>query len=370
MLFYRGIRPLLFSLDPEKAHQLGIRTGSIVQSIPGVLRFIRCDPNVDPILRVALAGIDFANPIGLAAGLDKSGEIVPAMQAIGFGHLEIGSISARPSKGNQTPRLWRLIDDAAVLVHYGLPNDGSVVVAKRLQDLRNRDAIKTPIGVNLVNTNEPSSGPSSPDAVIDDYRESAKRFADVTSYLMLNLSCPNTIDGRGFFEQSSRLDDLLRSVTEVTGDVPVFLKLSPDWEQTLIADLLDIALQYHSVAGVMFNLSAHRREGLVSAPSTYQDRPGAIAGRPTKDWMDRRTAWLFRQLRGTRLRIISAGGIQNATDAYRRIRLGASLVQVYTALIYHGPGLVAKINRDLAERLRRDGVNQLSDVIGIDAMER
>ncbi|QDV86633.1 quinone-dependent dihydroorotate dehydrogenase [Planctomycetes bacterium TBK1r] len=365
MIYQRLLRPLLFRFDPEWAHDQAIAWGAVATRIPGLLRCAsRMHRVEDSRLNIQVAGISFENPLGLAAGYDKSGRAVAAMASLGFGHLEIGSVSAMPSAGNAKPRLWRLPIDHAICVHYGLPNDGAAAVAKRLQG----QSISTPLGINLVNTNHGEClGALSNDEIIQDYVTAAETLQACASYFMLNLSCPNTSDGRAFFDTPGRLRELLDRLASISIDVPLFLKLSPDWDDAAIDRILQTVDGFDSVAGFMFNLSSRRRSGLATPREIWNDWPGAISGKPTREWMDGRIVSLYRKMDRRRYRIIAAGGVVTAEDAYRKLRAGASLVQLLTALVYEGPGVVRRINRGLLKLMERDGVSHVADIVGTDA---
>ncbi|QEF97245.1 Dihydroorotate dehydrogenase (quinone) [Stieleria maiorica] len=364
MIYERIVRPLLFRFDPEWAHDQSITWADRGTRVPGLIRLSsRLHRVPDPRLNIEVAGIRFENPLGLAAGYDKSGRAIGALASLGFGHVEIGSVSASPSAGNPAPRLWRLPADEAICVHYGLPNDGAAEVANHLA----RQPITVPLGINLVNTNHGIGAEAdSADEVLDDYVTSARTLQRHASYFMLNLSCPNTQDGRAFFDQPGHLRELLDRLASIPIDVPCFLKLSPDWNDAAIDRMLQTVDPFESVQGFMFNLSPSRRTGLSTPREVWKEWPGAISGPPTADWMDRRIANLYRRMDRQRYRIIAAGGVRSAEDAYRKLRSGASLVQLLTALIYQGPGVVRRINRGLLTILKRDGISHLQDIVGAD----
>jgi dihydroorotate dehydrogenase len=216
------LRPLLFRLDPEAAHHLVIAAGAHLGWAGPAMRIATHVD--DDSLATEVAGLHFPTPIGLAAGFDKSGTAIPALAGLGFGAIEIGSVSIDPSFGNPKPRLWRIPADDAIVVHYGLPNDGVEVIAKRLASIR----VPVPLGVNLVVTNRgPGAPPLKADQIIGEYVAAAKRMAPHASYLMLNLSCPNTVDGRDFFADFGHLDACLIALGEIGLQLPVFLKVSP-----------------------------------------------------------------------------------------------------------------------------------------------
>ena len=364
MLYRTAIRPILFRCDPEWAHDQAIAWSETAQRLPGLVRLsARLNRVVDSRLKTDVAGMTFDNPIGLAAGYDKSGRAIETMASLGFGHVEIGSISAIPSAGNPKPRLWRLPSDQATCVHYGLPNEGAEAIAKRLSSTRRR----VPLGINLVNTNFGyGATPTPADDILDDYAQSAATLKDFASYMMLNLSCPNTADGRNLFDHSDHLARLLEKFQTISINAPVFLKISPDVDDAAIDRLLTSVERFKFVRGFMFNLSSKRREGLTTPTEVWKEWPGAISGRPTKEWMDDCIVRLYRRMDRNRYSIIAAGGVSDAQDAYKKIRCGASLVQLLTALIYEGPGVARRINRGLVKLLERDGFANLSDVVGID----
>nr|WP_182867300.1 quinone-dependent dihydroorotate dehydrogenase [Rhodopirellula sp. JC639] len=366
MFYHRIVRPMLFRMDPEWAHDQAIAWGDHASRVPGLMRLSsRLHRVSDPRLNIEVAGIRFTNPLGLAAGYDKSGRAIRMMASLGFSHVEIGSVSALPSTGNPAPRLWRLPADEAICVHYGLPNDGATEVANHLA----RQPIKVPLGINLVNTNHGVGAPAaSADEILEDYVTSARTLKGHASYFMLNLSCPNTQDGRAFFDQPGHLRELLDRLASIPIDVPCFLKLSPDWDDAAIDRMLETVDPFESVRGFMFNLSPSRRTGLSTPREVWKDWPGAISGPPTVDWMDLRIANLYRRMDRQRYQIIAAGGVRSAEDACRKLRSGASLVQLLTALIYQGPGVVRRINRGLLKMLKRDGISHLQDIVGVDAV--
>lgn len=302
-----------------------------------------------------------SSPIGLAAGFDKNACALPLLSALGFGHVEVGSISAEPSAGNARPRLFRLPQDEAIVVHYGLPNDGAERVGARLLGRRHAAAL----GINIVSTNHgPATAQSSDSEVIDDYVRSVRRLQGSSDYLCLNLSCPNTREGRGFFQDRCRLHRLLEAL-DGTGIVkPLFLKVAPFADVQEIESLLEAADGARFVSGFSVNLPPGKPAGLATPASQLARMPGAVSGRPCAAAADRTIAELYRRMDRRRYRIIGSGGVFTAEDAYRKIRLGASLVQLMTALIYKGPGVVQTIKRGLTELLRADGFRHIGDAVG------
>lgn len=365
MNLYKALfRPLLFRLDPETAHHWTIEACHIGGKIPMVARTTRkLLSHSASELRFELCGLEFENPIGLAAGWDKSGRALPMSNHLGFGFVEIGSVSARPSLGNTKPRLFRLQDEQAIVVNYGLPNDGAEAVAGRLANNQSR----VPLGVNVVKTNDGDSAPDSDgDAILADYHRSVDLLHHHASYLTLNLSCPNAKGGQDFFADRGTISRLLEQLNSIQIDCPIFLKVPPNPNPRFLERLLEESVPFDFVRGFVFNLPSGKPKTLRFAKprSDWRTLPGAVAGKPVENLINHCIGELFSRMPRDRFVIVGAGGVFNAEDAYRKIQLGASLVQIYTAMIYEGPGLVRRINRELAEMLRRDGLRNVQDLVG------
>jgi dihydroorotate dehydrogenase (fumarate)/dihydroorotate dehydrogenase len=362
-LYPAFIRPLMFRLDPETAHHLAIAIGARLGWAAGAMRAATLVD--DERLSIDVAGLHFPSPIGLAAGFDKSGSAISALAGLGFGSIEIGSISIDPSIGNPKPRLWCLPQDRGIIVHYGLPNDGAVAIAKRLSTTK----LPVPLGVNLVVTNRGAGAtPLNADQIIDEYVTAAEIMAPHADYLMLNLSCPNTVDGRDFFADSRHLDACLSALDAIKLTLPVFLKVSPLGGIEAIERVLAAADVRGFVSGFMFNLPAVKPEGMNTPEKIWRALPGAVSGPPAAVLADFCIRETFRRMDRKRHVLIGAGGVASAEDAYAKIRLGASLVQILTALIYEGPGVVRGITEGLAELLARDGITHVADAVGVDAV--
>jgi dihydroorotate dehydrogenase len=356
------LRPLAFRLDPETAHHLALAAGA---RLGWAAAAMRAAMSVDDArLATDVAGLHFPTPIGLAAGFDKSGSAIPVLAGLGFGSVEIGSVSVDPSDGNPKPRLWRLPEDEAVVVHYGLPNDGARAIAERLTRLR----LTVPLGINLVVTNRgPGAAALSADQIIGEYVAAAEAMAPHADYLMLNLSCPNTLDGRDFFADARHLDACLTALGETRLRLPVFLKVSPLGGIEAIERVLAAAEGRDFVSGFMFNLPPVKPEGMRTPEQAWRALPGAVSGPPAAALVDLCIRETFRRMDRKRHVLIGAGGVSTAADAYAKIRIGASLVQLLTALIYQGPGVVRTITLGLAQLLARDGVRNVADIVGVDA---
>jgi dihydroorotate dehydrogenase (fumarate)/dihydroorotate dehydrogenase len=361
-LYTTAARPLLFALDAERAHRLALGVGGAMGWAAPALRGITA---VDaPSLKTRVAGLDFPTPIGLAAGFDKSGTAMAALAGLGFGSIEIGSVSIEPSDGNAKPRLFRLPQDRAIVVAYGVPNDGATAVAARLDRIH----LPVPLGVNLVKTNRGTTAPpETVNQIIGEYVDAARVFSARADYLMLNLSCPNTTDGRDFFADRAHLDACLTALSEARLTLPVFLKISPLGGLEAIERLLAAAEPHRFVSGFMFNLPPGKPDGLTTPEAVWRAMPGAVSGPVYAALADFCIRETYRRMDRGRFAIVGAGGIFTAEDAYAKLRLGASLVQIFTALIYEGPGVVRRIAAGLARLLDRDGIKHVADLVGVDA---
>ncbi|HJP29475.1 MAG: quinone-dependent dihydroorotate dehydrogenase [Candidatus Latescibacteria bacterium] len=362
MSLYRTcLRPLLFRFDAETVHGATLRLAEVVgTSRPGraLLRSLfQCQ---DDRLASEVAGILFPNPIGLAAGFDKNGRAIHALSEIGFGSVEIGSVSALPSAGNPGPRLFRLPADAAIVVNYGVPNDGAAVVARRV----NAAPTPVPLGVNLVETN--TGHPADPDAVVGEFVEAARPFCGRADYLTLNLNCPNTTAGISPFDDSGRLRELLSEYTRLEHLPPVFLKFTAHRDPARADVLLEAVAACPFIAGFIFNLPPGKAYALRTPTAVTEPMPGTLCGAPTRTMMDDTIRFWYGRIDRTRQIIVGSGGINGAAEAYHKIRLGASLLQIYSALVFDGPGLVGRIHRGLLQLLDRDGLTHLSQAVGID----
>jgi dihydroorotate dehydrogenase len=356
------IRPLLFRLDAERAHRLALDLCRSMRWVQGPLR--ASSTVTDECLRVDVCNLRFDTPIGLAAGFDKSAQAIEILAALGFGLVEVGSVSRFASAGNKPPRLFRLPKDRAIVVAYGVPNDGAEAVAARLAGSH----LPVPLGVNIVKTNfGPGAKPETADAIISEYVEAARILAPRADYLMFNLSCPNTEDGRDFFADAARLRAWLEAVETLKLKLPVFLKVSPLGGVTMIDQLLAAVEPYRYVSGFSFNLPSEKPKGLISPEAEWRYLPGAVSGPPAALLLDFCLRECYRRMDRSRYVLISSGGVFSGKDAYAKIRNGASLVQLLTALIYAGPRVVHRITKELAIELARDGYSNVHEAIGVDA---
>ena len=322
-------------------------------------------PRPDPRLAQTVLGVEFASPVGLAAGFDKNAELVRFWAALGMGFAEVGSVSALASAGNSRPRAFRLPADRALINRMGLNNDGAEAVAARLAQTPRPPGFV--LGVNVAKTHSPDILGA---AGVEDFRAAVRALLPHADYLALNVSCPNTAEGKTF-ETPDALDALLAAVRADVADdpTPVLVKLSPPATETVdvgaLDDLVRICLG-HGVAGFIATNTASDRAGLgTSAAEVERIGGGGLSGRPLAARATAIVRHLYRTTDGA-VPIIGVGGVDSAEEAYRRVRAGASLVQVYTALVYEGPGLIPRIHRGLVRLLDRDGLGSLAEAVGAD----
>ncbi len=336
---YPFVKPLLMRLDPETAHELTLRalaTGCVPAA----------PPLDEPILAGELFGRRLAHPIGLAAGFDKSARVYRQMFGQGFSFVEVGGVTPLPQAGNARPRVFRLPSDAAVINRMGFPNAGAEVVERRLGTRRPAGLL----GINLA-SNTQSADP------VADFTGLVARFARHADYLVLDISCPNTANGQLFLDPP-RLRDLLAAVAAVPLGArrpAIVAKLSPDIEPAALGVLVDVLLDAR-IDGIVVSNTTARRPALMGA---HRAERGGLSGRPLFAASTAMLASVGR-LTGGSVPLIGVGGIASGADAYAKIRAGACALQLYTALIYSGPSLIARIGRELAALLRRDGFTSLA----------
>ncbi|OWJ64521.1 quinone-dependent dihydroorotate dehydrogenase [Inquilinus limosus] len=351
-LLFALAAPVLKALPPETAHR------ATITALKLGLGPAAAGPD-DPILAVSLWGRRFANPIGLAAGFDKDAEVVDPMLRLGFGFVEVGSITPRAQPGNPRPRAFRLPDQQALINRYGFNNRGHAAAVARLEARRvNGAAVPGLLGVN-VGRNKDSRDPEA------DYAAGIRAFARLADYLVVNISSPNT-PGLRAMQSREPLQRLLAAATAARDDgtarPPVLVKIAPDLTPEDLEDVAEVALAAGIDGLIVSNTTIARPAGL---PPDLAGEPGGLSGKPL---MQPSTAVLRRmaKLVAGRLPLVGVGGVASGADAYAKIRAGASLVQLYTALAYRGPGLVGEIKRDLAGRLRADGFRSVAEAVGAD----
>ncbi len=330
---------LLRQLDPETAHRLAIRALQLTPlPAPGA---------DDPILKTTIAGLQMSNPVGLAAGLDKNGEALEGLSRLGFGAVECGSVTPRAQAGNPKPRLFRLSEDRAIINRMGFNNEGLEPFAARLARRPTRTAIGANLGANK-DTEDKAA----------DYVSGLKRLAGLADYFTINISSPNT-PGLRALQGREALDDLLGRINEArpADGAPVFLKIAPDLIGEEIGMIVEASIAHRIDALIVSNTTLERPASLRSA---FAGESGGLSGAPLKPFA-LKALEAAAEAAGGRLPLIAVGGIASGEDAFARIRAGASAVQVYSALIYEGPGLIGRIKRDLAAQLRAEGFSSMAE---------
>lgn len=359
---YQTIKPLLFTLPPETAHNFIHHVGSLLQRSPACLQLVEKTFLFQAEnLKSSVLGISFQNPVGLAAGFDKNANLIPFLSALGFGFLEVGAVTALPSIGNPKPRLFRLPRDRALINRMGLNNDGVGNVIPRLGP-----ASSVPVGVNVAKTHNPNI--LGADAV-EDFVTSFQVIGRAPKYITLNVSCPNSGDGKTF-EDTQALVELLSGVyafrKQQQTPPPLLVKFSSDIALSLLERNISVCEEFGVDGYVLCNTSVSRKQLFTPLAEIERIENGGLSGEPIFNFaLDRvRAAY---QLVGKRKPIIGVGGIHDAQSCYQMITSGASLVQLYTALVYYGPGIVKRINQGLSSRLVRDGFSNIQQAVGTKA---
>jgi dihydroorotate dehydrogenase len=350
-LFDRLVRPLLYALDPEDAHRLAIRMLQLAPLPPA-------EPD-DRRLATRLFGLNFPNPIGIAAGFDKYAEIPDALLRSGFGFVEVGTVTPLPQPGNPRPRLFRLDADQAVINRLGFNSEGADITLRRLAARASAGGI---VGINV------GANKDAPDRVAD-YVRGIEKFAAVASYVTVNISSPNT-PGLRDLHQAAVLDDLLARVIEAreraarsAGPTPVLLKIAPDLALSDLDDVVGIARARRVDGMIVGNTTVARPAGLRDRQSR---ETGGLSGRPLLPLADRMLAETYVRVEDV-FPLVGAGGIDSGAGALGKIRAGASLIQIYSGLVFRGLGLIGEIKAALLAALERDGSQTIADYIGADA---
>lgn len=350
MLWRLVFRLVLTRLDAERAHHVGARMLRVAGHVPGLRRWL--GPR-DPRLRVTALGLTFPSPVGLAAGFDKDAKLVRGLGALGFGFVEVGTVTADAQPGNPRPRLIRLPDDRALVNRMGFNNDGARAAAERLRRRRPGDGLV--VGVNLGKTKVAT------DAVAD-YVTSASLLAPLADYVVLNVSSPNT-PGLRDLQAVDQLRELVRAVRPVCAGRPLLVKIAPDLSDEDVDAVADLALA-EALDGLIATNTTTARRGLRSAPERIEAAgAGGLSGPPVAE----RSVEVLRRLRarvGDRLVLVSAGGVESAEDAWARIEAGATLVQAYTGFVYGGPLWARSMHRGLSRRLDRAGLARIDEAVG------
>lgn len=360
---YQLIRKYLFQQDPEEIHEKTIHALKLVEeSAPGKTLLKMMYQLRDSRLETSLWGLKFPNPVGLAAGFDKNAEVYHALGALGFGFVEVGTLTPQGQPGNPKPRLFRLPEHQAVINRMGFNNHGAYLASQHLVDFAYSDV---PIGINIgknkVTPNEEAAS---------DYSKCLDMLYAYGHYFVINVSSPNTPNLRDLQETES-LRVLIAAVKEKAAELemrgikkkPILLKVAPDMSDEQMRDVVLAAVE-EGISGIIATNTTLSREAVANHPKA--EEAGGLSGKPLTE---RSTAWVKKiyQEVGAKVPIVGVGGIYTGEDAYQKIRAGASLVQVYTGMIYQGPGIAKQINKKLLKLLARDGFTHISEAVGVDA---
>lgn len=363
LLLYRTIKPVLFRMDPERAHHLTLGGLAAACRLPGAGAILSALWGVreTPDLAVDLFGLHFAHPVGLAAGLDKNARAVDGFSRIGLSFMEVGTVTPLGQPGNERPRLFRLPPDEALINRMGFNNDGADRMVQHLQRLRKR---RIPIAINI------GKNKSTPNELAEnDYRACLQKLYQYGDFFVVNISSPNTPDLRAL-QHGDELTRLLVAVREEMqaqaerhedAVKPILVKIAPDNTDEQLAYMAE-AIRNSGISGIVATNTTVSRDGLTHR---HAGETGGLSGKPLAQRSTEVIRTLYRLTQG-KLPIIGSGGIFEAKDAYEKIRAGASLVEVYTALIYKGPGLLRSMHAQLRELLKRDGFERITQAVGAD----
>jgi dihydroorotate dehydrogenase len=350
MILYRYLRPALFHLPAETAHSIAKTALSTAQRGPVADQLADRYRIEDDRLAVEAFGLRFPNPIGVAAGFDKNGRFPLALASLGFGHVEIGGVTADPQAGNPRPRMFRLREDEAIVNRMGFNNDGADRIGRRLANGALPDV---PLGINIG-----KSKATPRERAPEDYRYTYRRVADHGDFFVVNVSSPNT-PGLRDLQREEGLRAILHGLREA-GANPLLVKLSPDLAEPAVEDAIGVAEELDLDGLVATNTTTDRPETL---RSRHRAEEGGLSGRPIEPRSTRMVHFIAER---TDLPVVGVGGVFTAADAYRKIRAGASVVQLYTGLVYRGPSIAREINEGLLKLLERDGFETVEDAVGAD----
>ncbi len=341
------LKPFIFNLDPETAHDLAIKSLKF-----NVLPESLFEVEDEKMLNIELMGKIFSNPIGLAAGFDKSAEVYNPLLKLGFGFVEVGTITPLKQFGNPKPRIFRLKEDSALINRLGFNNDGMEKVKHRIISEKKRGILGINIGPNK-NTKDQKN----------DFCIGLKNFFDIADYITINISSPNTKDLRSFHDKE-KLEDLLLALNKIKKEsktnIPLLLKVSPDIKDNHIDEIIDVALKNDISAIILTNTTNSNRDNLISEARREE---GGLSGEPLQQISTNMIKKFYKQLQG-RIPIIGVGGVNSGKSAYEKIIAGASLLQLYTSFVYRGPSAAKDIKKELIQILKSEGIKNIKDVIG------
>jgi len=336
---------LLRQFNPETAHNISIK---LLKHAPILLNAYK-----DKSLELDIAGLKFTNPIGMAAGFDKNAEVFNSLAKIGFGFVECGTVTPKPQFGNPKPRVFRYIEEEAIINRLGFNNKG---VNNFLSNISNRNNFYSPLGINI-GPNKDSNN------FVDDYVNLINHVHDYADYITINISSPNTENLRKL-QNKNELEELIRSVVSSIKDKdkqkPIFIKINPDENVESYKDIIDLVSKYSISGLVISNTSIQRNSNLTNE---MQNETGGLSGKPLFNQANKILESIYRETQGSII-LIGVGGVSSGHDAYQKIKLGASLVQLYSAFAFQGPSLINRINKELVQLVKKDGFNSISEAIG------
>ncbi|KKQ48026.1 MAG: Dihydroorotate dehydrogenase 2 [Candidatus Yanofskybacteria bacterium GW2011_GWC2_37_9] len=349
------LKPILFRFDPENVHNKISSIGNFLGKYSITKKIVSIFWNYsNEALEQNILGINFKNPVGLSAGFDKNAELTEIIPSIGFGFMEVGSITGDVCAGNPKPRLWRLKKSKSLAVYYGLMNDGCEAIAKKLKGKK----FTIPIGISIAKTNCKETVDT--EKAIENYFKAYKAFTNIGDYCVINISCPNAFGGQPFTD-SAKLDALLQKITSIPKNKPIFLKLSPDLSKKEIDEIIAIATRWKIDGFICTNLTKNRDNKNIIDENV--SKLGGFSGKVLNNLSDELLRYVYKKTNGKFI-IIGSGGIFTAEDAYRKIKAGASLVQLITGMVFEGPQLISDINKGLVKLLKADGYKNISEAVG------
>ena len=344
---FSNLRSLIFKLDPETAHNLAIKSLKF-SFAPNILD----DDKNNPLFKTRLFKKDIENPIGIAAGFDKNAEVYNSLFKLGFGFVEVGTVTPLKQYGNPKPRVFRLVEDEALINRLGFNNLGAKNVLDRIKSKRQIGLLGVNIGPNK-DTNDRNS----------DYIQCFKTFHEVADYITINISSPNTENLRNFHD-ALKLDELLKIINKEKKDlntsIPIVVKVSPDISDQDISKISDVLLDNNIEAVIISNTSDSTREGL---SNILKHQKGGLSGKPIEEKSTNLIDKFYNILKG-RIKIVGVGGVDSGISAYKKFLAGADYVQLYTGMVYRGPNIVGIIKKELKELLLKDGVKNFTEIIG------
>ena len=341
------LRPFLFNLDPETAHDLAIKSLKF-NPLPRSM----FEVEDEQMLKVEVLGKNFPNPIGLAAGFDKSAEAYDSLLRLGFGFVEVGTVTPLKQLGNPKPRIFRLEDDRALINRLGFNNDGIEVIKNRIKSTGKTGILGVNIGPNKETEDQ-----------LNDFCVGLKNFFDIADYITVNISSPNT-EGLRDFHNQAKLNDLLVALNKIKKDkktdIPLLLKISPDIHENHISEIVDVILKNSISAIVLTNTTNSNKDNL---KDKAKSESGGLSGEPLQQISTNMIKKFYKLLNG-KIPIIGVGGVNSGKSAYEKIIAGASLLQLYTGFVYRGPSTAKEIKKELIQILKREGIKNIKDAIG------